>query len=361
MKKLLIASAALAMVAGTAQAQSSVTLYGVLDASFVNTKTKNGTTGVSTDVTTQSGSGVGSTSVLGFKGSEDLGGGLKAVFQLEADLNVNTGTLGAATTNAANTQDTTFNRQANVGVESAQFGTLRVGRLSDVLDTTEGFANHVQLFDTEAAAANGLGGKNGSSTRYDSPVIAGLQVSASYSADMVAAAELASASAGESAGDLANSGTTGTTYGVVYKTGALTLGASAGKANVATSTLDGKLSTYYAGYNLGVADVRVQYTDNKAIDKSSNTNFTQTKTSEISASIPLAMLGSGVAAILHYESADVSNQAGAKANSDYKQYGVVLTKALSKRTTLYTAYKTKDVDGTGSDVDTFGLGVTHAF
>jgi general bacterial porin, GBP family len=354
MKKLLIASAALAMVAGTAQAQSSVTVYGVIDQGFVNTKTT--ASGVSTDVTTQP-SGNNATSIIGFKGTEDLGGGLKAIFDLQADLGL--GNVGA--NNTAANSDTFFNRQAWVGLESAKLGTLRIGRISDVLDSTEGFANFTQVFDTEAAAANGLGGKNGSSTRYDSPVIAGLQVSASYSADMVAAAELASASAGESAGDLANSGTTGTTYGVVYKTGALTLGASAGKANVATSTLDGKLSTYYAGYNLGVADVRVQYTDNKAIDKSSNTNFTQTKTSEISASIPLAMLGSGVAAILHYESADVSNQAGAKANSDYKQYGVVLTKALSKRTTLYTAYKTKDVDGTGSDVDTFGLGVTHAF
>jgi general bacterial porin, GBP family len=348
MKKLLIASAALAMVAGTAQAQSSVTLYGVLDASFVNTKTKNGTTGVSTDVTTQSGSGVGSTSVLGFKGSEDLGGGLKAVFQLEADLNVNTGTLGAATTNAANTQDTTFNRQANVGVESAQFGTLRVGRLSDVLDTTEGFANHVQLFDTEAAAANGLGGKNANSTRYDSPVISGFQASASYSSN------------GVSTNSEDNADAAIRTYGVVYKAGALTVGASTGSANIATYSQDGKLSTYYAGYNFGIADVRVQYTDNKAA--SSDTAFTQTKTKEISVAAPVSMLGKGVTVIGHYEIADVSDAAGAtSAADDYKQYGVVLAKELSKRTRLFAGYKYKNVELTGSDVTTMGVGLTHTF
>jgi general bacterial porin, GBP family len=351
MKKLLIASAALAMVAGTAQAQSSVTIYGVLDEGFVNVKTKtsSSTTNATSQIGGTTGSTLGQTSVLGLRGSEDLGGGLSAIFQLEAQLDITNGKVGAATTDAANKQDTMFSRQAYVGLQSTKFGTIKLGRTNDVVDSTEGFANFVQLFDTEAAGANGIGGKNANTTRYDSPVIGGVQVSASYSSDAV------------HTNSADNSGNAVTTYGVVYKTGALTVGASAGTANVATSTLDGKLSTYYAGYNFGFADVRAQYTVDKEITASSNTDFTRTKTKEVSAGIPLAALGSGVSAIVHYETADVSNQAGAAANADYKQYGVVLAKALSKRTSVQAGYKSKDVDGNGSDVTTYGVGITHTF
>jgi predicted porin len=350
MKKLLIATAAMAVVAG-AQAQSSVTIYGVLDEGLINVKTKTATS--NTDASSQIGGTTGATlnqtSVIGLKGSEDLGGGLKAIFQLEAQLDITNGKVGAATSDTVNKQDTMFSRQAYVGLESAQFGTFKFGRTNDVVDSTEGFANFVQLFDTEAAAANGIGGKNANTTRYDSPVFAGFQASASYSSDAVGT------------NGVENSGNAVTTYGVVYKAGALTVGASTGKANVATSTLDGKLSTYYAGYNFGFADVRAQFTDDKAITESSNTDFTRTKTSEISAAIPVAALGSGVTAIVHYETAKVDNQAGAVANSDYKQYGLVLAKALSKRTSVQAGYKSKNVDGTGSDVDTYGVGITHSF
>jgi predicted porin len=79
MKKSIIALAALASLtaAGTAAAQSSVTLYGRMDASI-------GSERVDDVSTTKLYSGNLTTSRLGFRGSEDLGGGLKANFQLEA-------------------------------------------------------------------------------------------------------------------------------------------------------------------------------------------------------------------------------------------------------------------------------------
>ena len=77
MKKTLIALATLAAVSGTAFAQSTVTLYGVVDAGI----TKGATT------TTFTGGGINGTSRLGVKGTEDLGGGLSAVFQIETGLN----------------------------------------------------------------------------------------------------------------------------------------------------------------------------------------------------------------------------------------------------------------------------------
>jgi predicted porin len=121
MKKLLIASAALAMVAGTAQAQSSVTVYGVLDMSYTEVQNKTTTdAGVATNAkikNTGNGDGALATSRLGFRGSEDLGGGQKANFQLEYDLtDVGTGgqTLGA--------------RYAWVGLQDAKLGQLRLGQ-----------------------------------------------------------------------------------------------------------------------------------------------------------------------------------------------------------------------------------------
>ena len=71
MKKSLIALAVLGAVAGVAQAQTNVTIYGTVDAGI--TKTKNQTTAINS----------GDNNKIGFKGSEDLGGGLKAIFQIE--------------------------------------------------------------------------------------------------------------------------------------------------------------------------------------------------------------------------------------------------------------------------------------
>lgn len=87
MNKSLIALAALAALAaaGTASAQSTVTIYGRMDASVGNNK-------VDTTSTTQLFSGNLTTSRLGFRGTEDLGGGLMANFQLESALTVDDGT-----------------------------------------------------------------------------------------------------------------------------------------------------------------------------------------------------------------------------------------------------------------------------
>jgi len=108
MKKTLVAVAALVAATGSF-AQSSVTLYGVADASIESVKGAKTLTRVSSDNL--------ATSRLGFKGVEDLGGGLKAAFQLEAAVAVDTG---AGKTNF-------FDRAAWVALQSG-YGDLRVGR-----------------------------------------------------------------------------------------------------------------------------------------------------------------------------------------------------------------------------------------
>jgi predicted porin len=352
MKKLLIASAALAMVAGTAQAQTSVTLYGVIDAGVANTSTN--ANGVKTNVSSQ-GSVNNATSVIGLKGSEDLGGGLKAEFQLEGHLNSNTGAVGArhdatTTTTDSSTYDSMFNRQAWVGLTDSKLGTLKFGRMSDVVDSTEGFANVSQLFDTEAASAGGIGGKNANSVRYDSPVVAGFSVAASYSND---AGGLKSKTMAEE-----NTKNKVTTYGVNYVAGALTLGASAGTSNEEAYTKDHSVSTIYAGYKFSFADIRAQYTTDKTA--TSNTASTDVKTKEISATLPVAFLGKGVNATIHAEDADTT-AANSGTTGDYKQYGVVVSKELSKRTALYAGYRNKNRAETATDEVVTAVGVTHKF
>src|SRR5450830_1886464 len=117
MKKTLIALAALAVVSA-ASAQSTVTLYGVVDMAIASQKDTNslGTNGVATE-TQKVGvdQGILSRSRIGFKGTEDLGGGLKADFVLEYGVNPDE----AATA--------MFNRQSYVGL-SGGFGAVTIGR-----------------------------------------------------------------------------------------------------------------------------------------------------------------------------------------------------------------------------------------
>lgn len=116
MKKIALAPLALAIAAalsGTAQAQSAVTIYGIVDAGIVIEK------GGTANPGTKLSSGVGSPSRLGFRGTEALGDGMSALFVLETGMKVDTGEIDAA--------GTIFNRQAYVGL-ATKGGTLTLGR-----------------------------------------------------------------------------------------------------------------------------------------------------------------------------------------------------------------------------------------
>ena len=121
MKHLSTTLALAALACGTAHAQSNVTIYGLLDAS-VEHLTNVGATGGS--VTRSPGLTGSVPSRLGFRGSEDLGGGLKAVFTLESGFGVDSGTL--------NQGGRFFGRQAYVGL-AGDWGTLTLGRQYSML------------------------------------------------------------------------------------------------------------------------------------------------------------------------------------------------------------------------------------
>jgi predicted porin len=120
MKKSLLALAVLSAFAGVASAQSSITLYGRVDAGYARFDPKEGT---ATDVSATSGlqSGNLGGSRWGIRGSEDLGGGLKGVFVLESGFGLDDGTSGQG--------GRLFGRQAYMGVTGG-FGGLVMGRLA---------------------------------------------------------------------------------------------------------------------------------------------------------------------------------------------------------------------------------------
>ncbi|MBO9513443.1 MAG: porin [Variovorax sp.] len=127
MKKSLVALAALA-VAGVASAQSSVTLFGVVDAAISSYSNKSETpfNSITTSATKLTNSGYNS-SRLGFRGTEDLGGGLAASFWLEAALGNDDGTAGAGLNNFTTGSNQFFNRRSTVSLSGA-FGEVRLGR-----------------------------------------------------------------------------------------------------------------------------------------------------------------------------------------------------------------------------------------
>lgn len=116
-KSLIVVAVAASFASVAAHAQSSVTLYGLLDAGLTYTSNVNHNSQY------QAGSGGINQSMFGLRGSEDLGGGLKAIFTLESGFNINNGKF--ANNNGM------FNRQSFVGLSSAQFGTVTLGRQYD--------------------------------------------------------------------------------------------------------------------------------------------------------------------------------------------------------------------------------------
>ena len=344
MKKTLIALAALAATASFAQ--SSVTLFGVADLAYTYTKTGAAKTSSMTD------SGLNS-SRFGVRGEEDLGGGLKAGFWLEAGTNPDNGTGDATNTNnqavaafntttganapvRAGTQGLTFNRRSTLSLMGG-FGEVRLGR-----DYTPHFWNHTVYdpFGTNGAgssvannvnadAGNLTGVRASNSIGYLSPSFNGLKVQVQTFL-------------GEVATPAAKAGN-GNAVRVTYDNGPLSLAVANGKTTTGAGT-DWKATNFGASYDLGVAKVMALSSTDKI------TGAADMKGSLVGAAAPL---GAGVAKI-----AFSNLKQGSTVDTDKTAIGYVYS--LSKRTSLYTTYaQTKPK--TGDKTTGIDLGVSHAF
>lgn len=174
-----VCGAALALLAGSAAAQSSVTLYGVVDV-FMQYLDNGGKHSYSE----RSGGNTGS--LFGLKGSEDLGDGLKTVFDVETGFNSNNGALFADTT-------ALFYRQAWVGLASDKYGSLTFGRQYQptfwIIYPTDPFRADEVLSPLSAAvfavdrrtlATQAVTGRTSNSVLYKSPNLGGFQLYGMY-------------------------------------------------------------------------------------------------------------------------------------------------------------------------------------
>jgi GBP family porin len=178
MKKNLMAVALLGVLAGAAHAQSSVTLYGLIDAGITYTNNQVTSHGGHSNVQETSGSVDGSR--WGLRGAEDLGGGLKAIFTLESGFNVNDGTLGQG--------GREFGRQAFVGLSSIDYGSVTLGRqYSSMVDyvgplaltgTQYGGTHFAHPFDNDNLNNNSFSINN--AIKYQSANYAGFQFGGLY-------------------------------------------------------------------------------------------------------------------------------------------------------------------------------------
>ena len=173
MKKNMVALAVTAAFALPALAQSSITLYGVIDEGI------NYTSNAGDKSAYQLESGYAQGSRWGLKGSEDLGSGLKAIFDLENGFDVNSGALGEG--------GRIFGRQAFVGLTSANYGTLTLGRQYDsVVDylaptTANGNWGGYLLSHPYDNDNTDNSFRVNNTVKYASPSFAGLQFGGTYS------------------------------------------------------------------------------------------------------------------------------------------------------------------------------------
>ena len=156
MKKSLLALAALSAIAGAAQAQSSVTVYGILDMGLAggnNTATQGGAYNTTTGPIKTSGLGVvqsgQSTSRLGFKGNEDLGGGTSAVFTIEVAF-APSAAMTSATTNTVGNTPFYYTRQAFVGLKKNGVGSFLAG--------TQNTPIYDAVLTSDPSGVNNMGG-----------------------------------------------------------------------------------------------------------------------------------------------------------------------------------------------------------
>lgn len=340
MKKLLIATAALAMVAGTAQAQSSVTVYGIMDVNYNSTDT------TGSGRATAQGESALATSRLGFRGTEDLGGGLKAEFQLESKL----------TPSASTAASQTFGREQWVGLSSATLGSVRMG-ITDVT-SSQGFDSTVSQLGDLGNTAGDVGADKAKTIRYTTPTFSGFTAEVGYSN---------AAATTDATTDVTNG--TISSAAIKYEAGKLGLYAGQTSAKISAS-YDQKDTFYGAKYDFGFATVGLGQRTVNGVDAAENTAKGDLKSTMFSIAAPVPMLGSGVKAHLGYIKADsevadrtvTTASATAIGVADNKKTTLAVTKAFSKRTTGYVAYiSTNYDDASVKDTKQNIVGINHTF
>jgi predicted porin len=336
MKKSLIALAVLA-ASGAALAQSSVTLYGRIDTSVGSIKDQ-GSASADKKATTKvfNGGEAGLTSPRwGMRGTEDLGGGLKAGFQLENRFDSDTGL-----NKTDSGKPSQFFRGASFVSLSGGFGEVRLGRGTTVFDDVRALSISSSVFDSAfTPASNGVFGSGGDYTSrldnkitYLSPNMGGFYVGVDFAPD-------------EDAAKKADS--------MAFKAGY-----RAGPLHVALGYQDEKTSANYTGlsgsYDFGVASVSAGFNMRDAdTGGAEDTEYT------VGVNLPFG------AVALSAGYANSKTEVGSTTTLKSSGFGLGATYSLSKRTRAYVGYRSverKNAAGVKTRDETlYAAGIRHDF
>lgn len=334
MKKSLLALAILGAFTGIASAQSNVTIYGVVDVGIANENN-----GAAAGSVTRMDSGNLNGSRLGFKGTEDLGGGLSAIFSLENGFSADTGAMAGGLL---------FGREALVGLAGG-FGAVKLGRQKTVV-----YANS-DVFDPFGDALAGDSARlfNYSGSRTNNVL--------SYTYDASGIRAQVQYGFGEVPGDTSASRTFALMGG--YRNGPIDVMLTHHRANDATGNVTGKTTLLGGNYNFGVVKAYAAYAWNKDVTPTGAISLgADTRDALIGVTAPIGSAGTLIASYIRLSDKAVSN-------ADANQIAIGYTHNLSKRTALYTSYgRLANDDGASYKVPTagntdklFNVGIRHKF
>lgn len=332
MKKTLIALAVLGAAAGVAHAQSNVVIYGNADIGYYKESGKK--MAMDEKVNNR----------LGFMGTEDLGGGLKATFQLEHRFTLNDG---------EHKKDKMFEGASNLGL-AGNFGAVRFGRVNEISTETYRAIDPFNqygvggMFETFLRGDNG-GGRLSNTVRYDSPNMSGFKAMVSYT--LKAPGEVT---------PVADGTNQGYALGGTYNNGPLYVVANYSKMADSNDSNNWNIGAAYA---FGPAKISAGYEQSKY----KFADDTKDKSFIVGLSYKI---GAGVINASYNQSKITANSVD-YSNKD-KKYALGYTHNLSKRTSVYAeiartdydsmaSIRAIDAEATKDGVTAYAIGMTHKF
>ena len=395
MKKSLFAIAAVTAFAGAAQAQSSVTVYGILDVGYIGGNVRGATGNASAKGTYSNiGSSAESTSRLGFRGTEDLGGGMSAFFTLET---------GIQPTNA--TASTFNNRQTFVGLRDKEIGAVSFGTQytpihTAIAVTSAGQQNNMvgDVIYPIAPANNGNQGvgqfastsntdsytiRTANMIKLESNTVAGFRGTAFYTANNQDQTQTAT---GASTSNGGTNNQNGWGIGVNYTWQKLLVSANyqalnskqssntiaAGVANgpaiwsnaVGGTNIKDNQMYFGAAYNFGILTAYAQYINRKATSQITSTEYVSRTAQQIGVRgfFTPKIEGWASGGTGRYDSYGPSTP-----TVNFTGYQLGANYWLSKRTNLYTIFGSTQQSSTGLaaqpsvGANNYALGMRHTF
>jgi len=398
MKKTLLAVAAIGAFASAAQAQSSVTVYGIYDGGYNNLAMKD-TSASNVIVNSQAASLLGSSSAssrFGIRGNEQIDGDLSAIFNLELGITASTGEIG--TTTASNTANATGANQgqetgvrtSTVGLASKNFGSFVVGRqTTGIHDIVAGnvwggnnMVGDIMYSDVRAGAlgavntvsgrVSSLATRSSGMATYTSPTIAGANVRLDWGTT-----ELTGGAASKTPVATATTNLPGVQYAIKGATASYTWGPIIAKVGTTTVKSNEALlvSEAFASSQTTINAANISYSGVKdlLVQYSFGTNRTDNAAGVIQSGLRAQKLSASykIGAFMPFVQYGVGNTQGTRAisaantSTEDKALQVGTEYMLSKRTNLYAAYGDQERKVVGSTAKSqwtqIAAGVKHTF